>query len=270
MRSKRLWGWMAMLCIVIGAALCGAGIGLGGEFHDSYGVHFHTLDDGFGIGVLGDDEDAADQRIALQSFQRLEMDIDLGDVRIERGDALSLRIENVSDDQYELDYEGDTLNITSWTNNHLWVMNRDASFTLTIPKDMELHHIRIESDLGDVKVSGIYVDTLEIYQHMGDIKVLDVNAEDMTLVQDMGDIVYQGAHPGDIEAENHMGDIEVEIAAPAKEYAYDLSTAMGTIKAEGHRKSGASLSLQGGHRDASYRLILHNDMGDIDLEFDHD
>lgn len=270
MRSKRLWAMMAMICIGIGAVLCGAGIGLGGTFHDSYGVHIHSLNSGFGIGVFGDDGDEADQRIALQPFQRLEMDIDLGDIRIERGDALSLRIEDVSEDHYELEYEGDTLIITSWTDNHLWAIHQDASFTLTIPKDMELDHITIESDLGDVKVNHIHVDTLEIYQHMGDIKVLDVNAEDMALYQDMGDISYEGTHPGNLKAENHMGDIEVEINAPAKEYAYELSAAMGTIKAEGQRKSGASLSLQGGHSDASYRLILHNDMGDINLEFDHD
>lgn len=270
MKSKRLWVILAVVCVGLGAMLCGAGIALGGEFHDSYGVHFHNSDGGFGIGWFDHEGDSADEQIALRSFQRLNMDIDLGEIAIKRGDALSLRIEDVSTDHYELDYVEDTLSIRSWSDNHLWMMNHNASFTLTIPQDMDLEAIEIESAMGDVKVKEINADTLEITQHMGDINLIDVNANEMTLLQDMGDIVYRGAHPGNLKAENHMGEIEVEIYASAKDYAYELSTAMGSIKADGHKDSGASVSLKGGHADASYRLILHNDMGDIDLEFDHD
>ncbi len=275
MKTKRFALLCALILICCGGLLCGMGIAMGGEFHNSYGVHLNTTNGGgFGIGVLQRSEGESDYALIPESFSQLEMDIAIGDIRIVRGSQLRLDISDLRRDQFDVTYENDVMKLTSWANDEWFGIHffdyQEPTFTLTLPDDMDVAYVNITSNLGDVKISNVSIDSLHVHQHMGEIELIDVTAEDMELFQDMGDIVYDGAHPGNMRAENHMGDIEVDIDGNSRDYAYSLSTSMGEIKVNGRTQEGISQTWDGGNHDARYRLNLDNDMGDIELEFDDD
>jgi len=277
MKSNKLWCIIALACLICGAVLCGAGFGLGGVLHDSYGIHYDA--DGFGIGVWEDEEDTKDnganesKTIPLDAFSELHLDVAVGDIRIESGTSFSLQLEHISSDAYELKNDGKALYLQTWQESnglHFLAKQADCEIVVTIPHNTTLEEVVVESNMGDVTISDVAAELLEVNQKLGDIELQDVYCETMTLDQKMGDVEYEGKHPGNLDVQNAMGDIDVVIEGSHKDYAYDLSASMGSIKANGHKRDGVSSSLSGGEHNAKYHITMHTSMGDINLEFGHD
>lgn len=269
MKTKKIWIILAVICLCLGAALASAGFALGGQLHDTLGVHFGR---DFRIGMVDQAESTdATEVIELQEFKNLSMNITAGDIRIEQGNELSLNVKNVPDDEYEVVQEQDTLTISTKGMSHVFNFSLDAldyEFILTIPKDMTVTLIDVVSKMGEVKMNGITSDDIIVDQHMGDVELVDVICNnDMKIGQKMGDIEYEGSHPGNMDLANSMGEIDLEIYDSIDEYRYELNTSLGSIKTNREKQDGVSGTINGGPENATYLIQAKNSMGDIKVEF---
>lgn len=269
MKTKKIWIILAVICLCLGAALAGAGFALGGQLHDTLGVHFgHD----FGIGVFDQARSTnATEKTELQEFKKLSMNITAGDIIIEQGNELALRVKNVPADEYEVMQEQDTLTISTKGMSHVFNLSFDAldyEFILTIPKDMTITLIDVVSKLGDVKMNGITSDGLIVDQHMGDVELVNVVCnKEIKIDQKMGDIEYEGSHPGNMDLANSMGDIDLEIYDSIDDYRYELKTSLGSIKTNREKQDGFSGTVNGGSGSAEFLIKAKNSMGDIEVEF---
>lgn len=275
MKLHKIGAFIAVGFIMIGIVLLTIGSSWGGGFHDTFGVHYGDADFSIGIGSAKRDrsqEDDIAKRNDLTSFSHLYMDIDIGDITVKRGKVLALTTENLSSADYTLTQDDDTVTITAKQQDFhlLSLYHPDYEYTLTVPEDMVLDTLSVQSHMGDVSLESIAVKDIDIQQDMGDIELEDVVYDHLKLDQKMGDISYEGRGGGDMECENAMGDIAIMIKDDRKKYAYDLSTAMGSIKTDEEQCSGASQSIAADTPHASYRLNMNCSMGDIHLEFDDD
>ncbi len=263
MSANRLWMRIALLSVLAGAVLIGIGIGVGGTYHDGYGIH------------LGMDNENDFYKIDLEEFHELDVDLEYGDFTIQLGEDWKIEIENLPEDQFNADLNDGKLTIkTDYDSEfalfHWEIMSSSPTITLTVPQSHDLKKVTIQSAMGDVKLEDIKADQVEVEQAMGDIQLSDVWAESITLDQSMGDVVYDGKHPGNMKINNSMGAIEVSIEDDEDQYRYECTTAMGSIKASGHKENGASVQVKSGSASAPFHLDLENDMGDIELEFEDD
>lgn len=260
MRSTKSWISLAFISILSGALLVGFGIGMGGVYHDGYGIYFGM-------------EETGEFTIPLDEFHELDIDLEYGDISVQSGEDWGMVVENISEDDYQYHQKDGVLSVKTSYDAKFSIINWEAfssapRITITIPKNSQLTKATVVSALGDVELEDMNCDHVEVEQAMGDISLTDVRSESITLDQSMGDVIYDGEHPGNMKISNAMGDIEVNIDDEMDSYRYECKTAMGSIKADGHKESGASAHISAGAYDAPYQLILENDMGDITLEFD--
>ena len=271
MKSYRIIVLIATACIGIGIVLCVFGYALGGRMHESFGIHYGK-DGAFGVGYY-DSEDQEPHVSELSAYKHLEMDIQLGDITIKRGDRFMLYTEQLDADDYELIQDGDTLTINSKSKHHIFSFYfrlPDYHYILTVPKDVKLESLTLNSHMGDVTVDQIALNHCDIHQSLGDVVISDVNYAEMNIDQKMGDVEYEGLGQGNMQIDNSMGDISVKLKDKEKFYTYELRTSMGSIETDRETADGASQSVESHPKDARYRIKAECSMGDIELEFEDD
>lgn len=271
MRMYKLCAVLAAASLTLGLILCVFGFTLGGRLHDSFGIHYGDHD--FSA-RYSDDEQNQEKTIPLSAFKKLEMDIDIGDITIKYGDEFMLYTDHPDIDDYEIIEKDDTLKIISHQKGFelfsIDFFQPDYHFILTIPKDGKLTSLTLASAMGDITISGIYAQDIQLNQAMGDISIEDTLYSTMNIDQKMGDVEYEGKGQGNMTIDNAMGDINVTIKDDIDNYTYELSTAMGSIETDRKKLSGASKNISNKPKNAKYKLIMDCSMGDIELEFDND
>lgn len=202
-------------------------------------------------------------------IQRISIQVDLGDVRIEKGKELQFQAIGVPEKEYKTYTSQNTLYIQSAYRFRFRISRNSIRYLyrLTIPENMRMTYMEIECKLGNVVLSDVNIKELQIKEHLGDIRLTNVNCEQMSLTQKMGEIDYIGHHPGNMVLKNAMGSIDVVIHDDETHYNYDCSAAMGTVKINGDSSEGINTSLKRTHQDAAYSIEAKNRMGDIKLCF---
>lgn len=267
MKHRRAWVILAICCLCLGAMLAGAGFAMGGTLHDTLGVHFGN--DEFGIGFFGKGKSTHQtETTILEPYQRVTMDISLGDIKIKEGKEYALHVKNAPSSEYDVSQTQEEVHISSHLKHSSFNFNLgdlDYEYVLEVPKGTQLEFVQINSNMGDVKLNDILCTTIVIDQKMGDIKLYQTISDKTDLTQKMGEIEYKGSHPGSMELHNAMGDIDVEIHDDIQLYRFELSTSMGDIKTNHRRVEGFSGEIEEGPSDAPYVIRGDNRMGDIEV-----
>lgn len=237
---------------------------------------------------------------AMEPFSKVEIDLDLGDVQVQRGDSFGVYL-SWNGRNYELDYEvdGDTLKVfskngrtpsgstdsggteTAWNPGNFYWGGYDGYAAVYVPENW-LEELTITNHLGDVDLSQVSVESLSVVCSLGDIYVTSVTAQTAVLKDSMGDIscseftvanqlelensmgsvTLDGDLNGQAELEVRMGDLDLYLRQGEDAYSYDIETDMGTVTINGDsRRSQASRTGGANH------LELENNMGDITVEF---
>lgn len=267
MKRRRSWVILAICCLCLGAMLTGAGFAMGGTLHDTLGVHFGSYTFGIGPDSSGRSTHQSETTI-LQPFERVFMNISLGDIKVEEGNEYALHVKNAPDSEYEIHQSETELKISSiqkYSSFNFNFEDLDYEYVLEVPRGTQLELVQIDSSMGDVKMNDILCTTIVVDQKMGDIELHGTISDKTDLSQKMGEIEYQGTHPGTMELHNAMGDIDVEIHDDIQLYRYELSTSMGDIKTNHRRVEGFSGSIEEGPSDAPYVIRGDSSMGDIEV-----
>lgn len=161
--------------------------------------------------------------------------------------------------------------------------DRSACLEVYVPEGTNLQNIDIDADYGDVEISDVSADAINIKAASGDVSLDRVSYSEMEIMSEYGDVEGVGlksgglrveAESGDVELQGEFsgitdikaeyGDTEVDTLLQEELYTLDLYTDYGDIQAGLQRYEDSSRVNQG--TGANIIKIL-NDSGDINISF---
>lgn len=135
--------------------------------------------------------------------------------------------------------------------------SKGIEYKIYCPKGMDIKLVEIDSNLGDIDISGVKAETLNVKHDLGDIKFtnltmdtvdVDLNLGDvsteniqtknLTINNQMGDLSVKGTFTGQNSFETEMGDIKVETTLEKEKYALYLDSNLGDVKVDGVGMNG--------------------------------
>lgn len=234
---------IATVCIVAGASR-----------HFVNGVRFSVFPfvniGGHYSNTMDDDETEK-----YESFDRVSVDVSIGDLSITEGDEYSVSYRYNGVEAPRVSVEDGELKIVQTGKAFAINLqpNMSGRIDITIPKDAVIEDMDIENDLGNIEIDGVSAEDVRINASMGDIKVSNGTFEDMDIDESMGDVDLIGITAksvkvdnsmGDIKAEgffnrftadDSMGDIKVENENDSDDVRIELDTSLGEVKYNGDR-----------------------------------
>ena len=225
-----------------------------------------------------------------ETISAIEIDTDLANITIKATDTdhIKVNLEDGYKKYFEAKVQGNTLYVSYDVNGKSF--KQGPKITVELPREMVPDNIHVDTDLGEVRLSGIrqQVENLEIRSALGNIHVEECEVKEKSVliaslgnihVEDssfgqidmnaaMGNIEFSGAVGGDLLANAAMGNIEVELDGREEDYNIELSTDMGDVKYKGqhHEEMGGSYKCHTEHPIGD--IVLDCDMGNVELEFE--
>lgn len=199
----------------------------------------------------------ASEQLKFEGFDKISMDIAIGDIEIRQGDDYGVEIEYNGVMEPDVGLRDNVLEITQQSIKLGINLRPDMKcrIKITIPKDALLESVIINDALGDVEIKEVDTKVLEISADLGDVKINDARIEkididsalgnvelrDMKAVAAdidaaMGDIRFEGSFDT-LEADAAMGDIRVENSNTDSDVHFDLECALGDIRYNGEEYS---------------------------------
>lgn len=189
------------------------------------------------------------QNIEVDAFDRLEVDIDLGDISVVQDGAgyyVDLQ-DNVEGYELHYSFDGSTLviNSTGERNMHWGTTNAQAAVTVILPKGAELKSIDLHSSLGDV--------------YAGEFEETVTSAN---LKTDLGDVIWDNSLVKELTAHSSLGNVTVMLPSMEK-VGYELSTSLGEVIVDNEVMAKDKVSYQ--PRDGESYVYADSDLGDVYL-----
>ena len=189
-------------------------------------------------------------KLELEPFTALDIDVGIGDIRMEEGDGWYLSLTSGGQDgdgtPYRLNHSqsGDTLEIWSTPENISGDGSPKGEVVLTVPEGTVLNRAEISIGVGALDWSGCAVEGL--LRAESGVGGLDVTAP-----------------VGEAELISGVGDVALRAAGSGADYAYQLTTGTGELQVDGE-KAGPFFA-SGGAGDRV--LTLSSGTGDVCLDF---
>lgn len=263
--------WMAVLtvitvCCVIGGTFYHAGI---------FGLQdrFHFRDDKT-INVSTD----------LEAFCAIDVDADMMDLSIEKGDRFYIDGKYTDVLQFEYEVKDKTLYIKGKTVRKAFLRgngNYKCNITLTVPENTTMDSMEIKLAMGNINVENITsIDCkaltnmgncifekcsfgeADIDTNMGEITIKDTDLGESEIDNNMGSIKMERCIFQDLDVDNSMGEISIDINQNIDEYQIDLKAEMGDVRVNG--QSEGTKYRQSGNNG---KLTASTSMGSVTLDY---
>lgn len=237
-----------------------------GEGNKADGEGFWSMEDGY-----------------LEEFYEIDIDASIANVTVSEGVDYTLSISSDTTlGGYSLKWEvkngklkirdggaASHVNITSWDDfkNMFGVDASAMDVSITVPEGVVLNECKVKTGLGDVFLSGLYVEKeLEAETGLGDVECYEARAwEKVELETGMGDVTLGVEEPYSgtkYDLKTGMGSIEAQLNSYETTWDYEAKTGMGTVSV-----NGDNMGTKARHKGGSYELEAETGMGDIDLYF---
>lgn len=200
--------------VVVAVAWNGVSAGIRGAFGD--GAPIGQSASSGASGKVEKDVDA--------SFDSVDVDVDMADVVVRAGDSAHVSCTGTKEFSYACDVKGGVLTVTQEA-RHEHVRGTGGKVVVTVPRGASLRRVTVESEMGDVTISGVRATTTDLEAEMGDITVANCDLADasLDLSCEMGDVTLNGKSMGSsyathgsgnsgsrtLKATSEMGDITV-------------------------------------------------------------
>lgn len=219
---------------------------------------------------------------------RVAIDVDGSylDFTLQKGDSWGASYSSVEWLKPEMDVtEADGVTKFTFTQPDISVKNLNkyynlnSSLTITVPENVSFTDLNITLNLGDLDMTDVKADQVELNLDLGDLDVENCNVGTFTSNMDMGDTTIKktefknadiNASMGDIEVTDSefkdmkltadMGEITVKSAVSLDDYRIDADVSMGDVKVNGKNYSD-DYSQKGNAGE----LIVDSSMGDAEI-----
>lgn len=168
-------------------------------------------------GVYEDSKDRTSFNQNLEAFSAIEIDSSIAEIRIEEGN--SFKIEGF--------YTGEFLQPTISVNNgkldvrqqkknspHIMGGSYNCRILVTVPAGTKLEAVRINSNVGDLKIREITAGAINLNMNVGEVSVRKATFDN-------------------IEVSNNVGEISIEPIDNVDNYEISVSTNLGSVNVNG-------------------------------------
>ena len=165
---------------------------------------------GFGFSRSGSGKMKSDE-VAAERFKSISLELDAGDVIIEKGKSFRVSYRYPSNALPEIKVSGDKLVVKQKMNN-IHLNDLDCSLTITVPEGEELEDINGDLDVCSLKVNGFIFDTsseIDITTDVGSIEFADCTFGDLKLDSDVGSISLDACTFKKLKAAGDVGNIDI-------------------------------------------------------------
>lgn len=104
--------------------------------------------------------------------------------------------------------------------------------------DIKAETLNLQLDLGDIKFTNLIMDTVDVDLNLGDVSTENIQTKNLTINNQMGDLSVKGTLTGQNSFETEMGDIKVETTLQKEKYALYLDSNLGDVKVDGVGMNG--------------------------------
>lgn len=254
------------LCfILIGIGLTGTGYMLGGSMSWSYlpsSNRFFTEKNAKHTIIKED----------LDSFTNITLAVDTYDILITQGDSYSLSYPEYNNIHTTYSVKDDTLTLKSKCEHAInfslsGTSYSDYTLVLTVPSKQALNEITLQSSSGDIKLSHLTFDRLNMTASYGDITLADLSGNTLELNADAGDVDISDTELASGNFTLNYGDFDIDSTTVSE---FELRNDSGDFAASKFTSDTADITLHYGDIDtessAIKNLTATLDSGDCDLE----
>lgn len=202
---------ITIICVIFGSIVHVGGISFGWGFPWGFPWGAVKGDKAKVTSIEMDDGSVTADTVSLDDFTSLEMDLRIMDVTIEQGDTYGIRYE-CSNKKFvpSIAVNDNVLVVKQSRDRFGWnTVNAKCKMTLTIPEGRTLEEVKLDSDVGDVKLNDIAGKSLVLDVDTGDLDLSGCTFEQSDLTGDTGDITLSDSNMGDMVIDNDTGDIKL-------------------------------------------------------------
>lgn len=270
--------------IVGGIGLSVVGVALGGKTQVSYGgIHQFFEKTDASIESISYVEDSRSKGLvkgesgviseSLGHFDKLDIEIGTVNFNIVEGEQYKIEVDIKRNVDLSYGIKNNTLHIKQKFEPQFNMgdlsTRLDGSITITIPRDMKLEEVEIESGVGQGLIENIKTKKLDMESGVGIVKIKEVIADEVIILCGVGDLNIEGLTAEKTKVEGGVGSIK----------AYDLisnkleaSIGVGSVLLEGDIKGniaieggigGLELNLAG--RESDYNYLIERGGGKITI-----
>ena len=213
-----------------------------------------------------DDGSVSADTVNLDKFSDIDMDLQVMDVTIQKGDSLGISYE-CSKKEYvpTIDVKDDVLTVKQKVKNKINIGNvKRCKMILTVPDDIDIENIEISTDVGDIKIDDVNGDAFTLESDVGDMKLAGITGEELSINTDVGDVKLEECSFDNAEISGHTGDVKVEGVDDLSKYTMDFETDLGDVKVNGKNyKKQYSEKASSGDSEKEQSLTISTNIGDI-------
>jgi len=278
--------WFLIICSIVigtGLALSILGFALGGtKGFDRIEERTKWID----LGASGSYKSLSN---TYDSFTSMDIECDFGKVELIEGNEYKVEITYPKRNEPTARVEKDTLVVKCKMDRKRWLNlgflrgwnQSKASLKIYYPKDTEFDSVKVQNDLGDLKINSLRAKTLNVGLDLGsitldqveadllianldagDMKAKNLTTKGMDAELNLGSMNIQGAIYGRTNATLDLGDCTITTSVPKNQYTIMTSIDLGSCQIDGNSSSSLENS------NAENRMELNCDMGSIEVNFE--
>ena len=244
--SKKMRVWMTVggILLAIGLVLGLVGLAMGAwNYRDQWTVSVHGnrfglwLDDD-GNANLGLGEEDSGQMHEIASYDSsedvrvLKVNADVSSITIQRGDQYRLQVGGKMAETVTNSLEDGTWQITQKSKNSLKnTSGSSATVIITIPEEVTFEKISCELGVGELDAERLAAEEIDLESGVGDLTVDGVQCTELSVSCGTGSAdIGASAISENAYLENGIGDLTLILEGTERDYNYDISCGMGSIR----------------------------------------
>ena len=153
----------------------------------------------------------------LEAFSKIKIDSAIMEIRIEEGKDFYIS-SNWNRDwlRPEVSVEHGELKVSQKSSRKNKAGTNNCRLTLTVPAGSKIEFLKINSNVGEIKIRKIDAEDIDIDLNVGEISLRDINFEN-------------------VKVDNNVGEVSLYTDASLDDYDISLSTDVGDVNVEGNR-----------------------------------
>lgn len=229
---------------------------------------------------------------AVEDFSAVDVECDMGDVEFIEGEKFI--VETSYEKKLEapgVEVKNGTLYVTPQKNRRWWFdlgifgkpSYEDTTIKIYYPKGTVFKNVKVETNMGDAKLSGLQAERVDIVSDYGDLELNGLTADFLRLeasmgnaagremqtkgadIQcDMGEVELAGAFAGTTKIRCDMGSCELDTHLDKNSYAIHTEVDMGECTIDGEEVGDTHTVV---NAEAKNKLNVESDSGDIEINF---
>ncbi len=191
----------------------------------------------------------------------IKLKVNAGEVDIKKGTSNSITISYSNEKKApEYEFKDGILTVTQPDIGTVGMPGKELKNKVTVTLKNDPEEINGVLELGDMDISGIAAETIDLVLNLGDMDIKDVTAKEITVVNKLGDIKLSDSEFENAVIDNKLGDVKLSLTGQRSDYRFKLGVDMGEIKIDGE-KFTKEHSTDSGEKT----LKVHCNMGDIKI-----